>query len=202
MHTVAIPQAHIKAALPFIPKHAIRFYMNGLHVTPGRIEATNGHCALLIQSEYAGPSIIIPRNICEQAAKTKFARGCKNFEFTLTVDQDGKSATLQGPDNTWQFAPIDDKFPDVLRVVTVQQSGEAATYNPEYLSMIWNAGALLGNKFPAMRPDGEKGPAVIPLTASAVAVVMPLRDMVARQSDLNRATAWLRAPATATAKAD
>ena len=201
MHTVTIPQAHIKAALPFIPKHDIRYYLGGLHVTAGRIEATNGHCALLIQSEYTGPNIIIPRKICEQAAKAKFARGCKNLEFILTVDQDGKNATLQGPDNTWQFAPIDGKFPDAPRVVTSQQSGEAATYNPEYLSIILNAGALLGNKFPAMRPDGEKGPALFPLSDSAVAVVMPLRGKVATQSDVSYATTWLRTTATATAKA-
>lgn len=201
MYTITIPQAHVKAALPFIPKHDIRHFLNGLHVTPGRIEATNGHCALLIQSEYKGPSIIIPRNICEQAAKTKFPRGYKNPDFTLTVDQDGKSATLQGPDNTWQFTPIDGKFPDVPRVVTQQQSGEAATYNPEYLSIIWNAGALLGRKYPEMRQDGEKGPAVIPLAASAVAVVMPMRGMVATQADVCHDTAWLRALATATAKA-
>lgn len=201
MHTITIPQAHIKAALPFIPKHDIRYHLKGLHVTSGRIEATNGHCALLIQSDYAGPSVIIPRDVCEQAAKAKFARGCKNHEFTLTVDQDGKSATLQGPDNTWQFVPIDGKFPNVPRVVTQQQSGESATYNPEYLSMIWDAGALLGNKFPEMRPDGEKGPAVIPLSDSAVAVVMPLRGKIATQADVNHATAWLRTPATATAKA-
>lgn len=39
MPAIIITQARIKAALPFIPKHDIRVYLCGLHVTPGRTTA-------------------------------------------------------------------------------------------------------------------------------------------------------------------
>lgn len=201
MHHVIITQAEFKATLPFIPKNDIRHYLCGLHVTVGRIEATNGHCAIYMRSGYGGPSIIIPRNICEQAAKAKFPRGYNRPDFTLAVQPDGKNATLQGPDNAWSFVPVEGVFPDTARVIPAKCSGEPAVFNPEYLTAIWSASALLGgNKFPSMRYNGE-APAVIPFTDEAFAIVMPLRGNIADQKQIDGALGWIRKPATATAKA-
>ncbi len=39
----------IRAALVCAAKNDVRYYLNGLHITPKYIEATNGHVALRIE---------------------------------------------------------------------------------------------------------------------------------------------------------
>jgi hypothetical protein len=157
-----------RAAILFSGKHDIRFYLNGIHVTAGRIQSTDGCAAFFHWADIpAGVDVIIPREVIEQVLKVK----AKECELSI-----GETCSIQCAGIEFKFKPVEGKFPDCQRVIPEKVTGEAATFNPDYLVACQKAAKALGVKRYPIAHNGQ-GPAVMPFTNTAFAIVMPMRDM-------------------------
>lgn len=161
-----------RAAILFAGKHDIRFYFNGVHLTAGRVQSSNGHAAFFHKADIPdGVDVIIPREVIERVLKVK-AQECE-----LSI---GETCSIQCAGIEFKFKPVDGKFPDCSRIIPTQVTGEAATFNPDYLAACQKAAKALhgGKGYFSMAYNGI-GPAVIRFSEhdTAFAVVMPMRGM-------------------------
>lgn len=180
---ITIETNALRALLPFAPKDDVRYYLNGIYVSPTRrvAVATDGHtlfCVRLADTTEAGPDFIVPRGLVEQALK---AAGRKAVDMLLVHDAVAKRCTFSGFGGEVPAAPIDGKFPDFDRVIPQKSSGEAAHYNPDYLVRARDSLRLINGetrasvKFATVHPNGD-GPAIVTMgDCGAFALVMPLR---------------------------
>jgi DNA polymerase-3 subunit beta len=161
-----------RAAILFAGKQDVRYYLNGVHVTAGRVQSSNGHAAFFHKADIPdGVDVIIPREVLEQVLKVK----AKECELSI-----GETCSIQCAGIEFKFRPVDGKFPDCQRIIPTQVTGEAATFNPDYLVACQKAAKVLhgGKGYFSVAYNGIR-PAVIRFRDydTAFAVVMPMCDM-------------------------
>jgi hypothetical protein len=123
----------IKGALLLAGVKDVRYYLNGLHFLPSRIEAANGAAAMQIvyPSDAPEQGVIVPRPVIENALKIA-PKGVK----TLAV---GFAACTFGG---LPFTPVDAKYPDVSRVIPTAPPVEGAPHvqaDPELVLRVYKA---------------------------------------------------------------
>lgn len=119
--------AWLKAVMMAAAKKDVRYYLNGVMVRNGELAATNGHMALLIQSESikSDGEYIIDNDTLKMIVNLyKVVKGDNPVEV--------KDGTTTGIGRI-SITPVDGKFPDVNRVIPQEPSGEIAHFNYEYL---------------------------------------------------------------------
>lgn len=167
--------AQLKAALIFMPKHDIRYYLKGAcvrHTEKGtQLIASDGSRLIVIRVDsIAAPKLveyIIPRALVESAIKV-YGKAAG-----IEVVYDGSAVKM----GELSGVVVHDKFPDVSRVVPSKVSGEIAQYAWSHLADCNKASALLKDRRNAECPIGfnGSGPCLVELTDQALAVVMPMR---------------------------
>ena len=147
--------AWLKAVMMAAAKKDIRYYLNGVMVRNGELAATNGHMALLIQSESikSDGEYIIDNDTLKMIVNLyKVVKGDTRIEVVDSVAITGKSKI--------SITPVDGKFPDINRVIPQEPSGEIAHFNYEYLLACQKAnGEFLGGKYPwvKLQHNGQAG---------------------------------------------
>lgn len=165
----------IKALLLTSAKKDIRAYLNGVYfesTTRGIVAvSTDGHRLLAIQvlnDEAQGLSAILPREALEKAVKTKAV------SLIITIEAD--RFTLDDGTQTTSGLLLDGRFPDWRRVIPSTTSGEASSFQNEYLADFDKAARLLCGGNCKVLHNGTSGALIRFATDQAVGVVMPLRD--------------------------
>ena len=133
MPSITIPVDVLKAALAVIPKHEIRFYLNGLHINAqGRwLEATDGLIALRIPLPFEPPvgmgNVIVSRAVVEQMVDAAKADGSR----IITLRQEGSKLyrTNVGAHDV-VFGAVSAQFPDLDRVFTPGRVAPPADMRP------------------------------------------------------------------------
>jgi hypothetical protein len=121
----------LKALVAIAPKSDIRYYLNGVYVTPDHMTVTDGHRILRVERETAiSDSVILCRDRLDRALKFFTVKGP---ELAVHVDNDGRAwlkpadsdtnpergCDMSGPlEGDWvRVATIDGRFPGVDRIV-------------------------------------------------------------------------------------
>lgn len=165
MTSMTLPVDVLKAALAVIPKHEIRYYLNGLHINAqGRwLEATDGLIALRIPLPFEPPAdmnnVIVPREAVERMVNVAKADGSR----IVTLQQEGSKLYRAnvGAHNV-VFGGMNAQFPDLDRVFTPGSPTPPADMLPYCLDA-----KLLDKWFKAQRAlfktaylhDGDEPPA-------------------------------------------
>ena len=128
MTTYSIPPNYLKAAMTHSAVNGSRACLNGIHIRVHNsmmyIVATDGGRAFI--GRYHMPDgtllhITIPFDTIKLVTKIK------SHFYDLTI-LDGRFSIAD-----INFIPIDEKFPDINRIIPKTLSGETAQYNPQYL---------------------------------------------------------------------
>lgn len=166
----------IKALLLTSAKKDIRAYLSGVYFesTASGIVAvsTDGHRLLAVQvlndTGWQGLSAILPREALEKAVKTKAVSLIITIEADRFTLDDGSQAT--------SGLLLEGRFPDWRRVIPSTTSGEASSFQNEYLADFDKAARLLCGGNCKVLHNGTSGALIRFATDQAVGVVMPLRD--------------------------
>lgn len=121
----------LKALLAAAPKRDVRYYLNGVHVTDGRLEVTNGHYLVITRDEKLYKDEHIFTLIGQIPAKS----------FETSIDFDTLIAThtnVHGLKVGLSIIElIDGKFPDTEKLLKQFSNGASASvgFNPEYIGL-------------------------------------------------------------------
>jgi DNA polymerase III sliding clamp (beta) subunit (PCNA family) len=184
-----IPFDALKAASFFVPDMDIRYYLVGIHVRKGRIEATNGISLFIHKMPHIDPpeNVIIPLETVKLALKTK----CKGFN--IKKDEGAYSLTcVNNESETAQiiyFNPVEGIFPDTSSVIPGSFSGEAANFDYELLGDVRSAARALGDKLMPSAAFNGRGASMFYFNENAFALVMPLRDRTCSE-DQQKSILW------------
>ncbi|WP_336152156.1 hypothetical protein [Acinetobacter sp. 99] len=176
---VTVKYSHLQAALPFAAKNDVRFYLTGVLVNDGMIAATNGHAALICDSDDAqGLEIIIPRLAIESLIKKL---GKNPMHDVITISQIDKEFWLMDYKNDVfeMFKPIDGKFPDIKRVDVskpTQPPSGFVHYNFDYINLFIKCAKSLNVAFPKFFPSDAGKAVYVELCEDAHGILMPLKD--------------------------
>lgn len=188
----SIKQSQLKAMLNLAAKQDIRFYLCGVFVEfnqqTTRLVATCGHKMGLLnhpsQDNQGASALIIPREVIENLPKT----GKFDPELTITkFDGNATGWTIVIPGGTQiVFQQIEGSFPDYRRVCNFKTSGEAASFNYEYMVQFLKVQhALGGSKTNTVNlyQNGTSG-ALVTLAGvdNFAGVIMPIRSDVVNQA--------------------
>lgn len=184
----------LRAVSRFSGKQDIRYYLNGVYVQASPVEtrltATNGHALALysgVQSDentnggYA--DVIIPLDAVSAILKVKPYN--KNME-TVTLSNDNGQWKIEFCGNSVTFFPVDAKFPDYMRVIPREVSGEVAQYQVDILARCQDAACdFRGKKAPfiSVKHNGNGAGLVDCGVERFVVVVMPWNDKNAAPVD-------------------
>jgi hypothetical protein len=179
---VNIPLSHLAAALEFSAVNDVRCYLNGVYVDPraGNLVATNSHAAYIgrpgsVTLDCEGDGFIISNAHCAEIIKA--GKAIKAIAVTLDVVADMITVACL---RVAPFKALEGQFPDWRRAYPADLSGEAASYNPEYLMRGVKAGKALGVKNPEYAfefiQNGTGCAVMILAGGEAHVAVMPLRD--------------------------
>lgn len=178
---VTIPISHLAAALEFAAVKDVRYYLNGVFVDPraGNLVATNGHAAYIgrpgsVTLDGEGEGFIISNAHCAEIIKAGKAIKAREANLDLVGDLVTVAGLRVAP-----FKALEGRYPDWRRLYPHALTGEAASYNPEYLMQGVKAGKALGVKNPDFNfefiQNGTGGAVMILAGGEAHVVVMPLR---------------------------
>lgn len=107
-----IQSKFIRAALVCAAKNDVRYYLNGLHITPKHIEATNGHVALRMEHGIRTRKNIIVQFEGPVPAKAETTELVFNKEaFAIHRDVFERRISITG------IKLVDGLFPDMERVI-------------------------------------------------------------------------------------
>ena len=190
----SIKQSQLKAMLNLAAKQDIRYYLNGVFVEfnqqTTRLIATDGHKLGVLNhapeymaSEGAG-SMIIPREVIENLPKTG------KFDPELTITKcpiNHASWTIVIPGGTQiVFQQIEGTFPDYRRVCNFKTSGEAASFNYEYMVQFLKVQHALGGSKTCTVNLYQNGTSGALVTLAGVdnfaGVIMPIRSDAVNQA--------------------
>lgn len=140
----------LRAATKFQAKNDIRYYLNGIHLNHGKIEATNGHVAVILdtgEENDADKIISFVGTIPKKASKTKL---CFNDDFeniAIHYDHNGLKIDAQ------LFNVIDGRFPNVERVKPKKlKTDKFPALQTEYLALMHKAFEASSKNFVAVKP--------------------------------------------------
>lgn len=178
MNAVKMTVRQVRAILKVAANKDVRFYLNGIHLDAetNSVVATNGHM-LVVARPYnctIGKSAIIPRDALERASK-----GAKPDDEILITD---KIEVVRGEEaiSIVPFTPIDDRYPEVTKVIPRQLSGGVAQINIEYLDALQTVLQSFSPNNRGMAEvhhNGATNAALVTLSSvqNAFGVVMPFR---------------------------
>lgn len=204
---ITIQQNELKAVSYAMAVKDIRHYLNGMKVETNGIETRliccDGHrlnaCILPKSGEELLDNVlefIVPSSLVKAMLKAKSSS--RSYKPVFGIEFDGEFITVAMPDgSSLRDKAIDGKFPDYIRVIPVEFSGEAAQYNPEYLlDADLAARAWLNHKTatPAFSHNGDSSGGIA--IDGFVAIVMPRRV----ETTLNAPDAAFRSPLVAAQK--
>ena len=201
-----IPRTAIKAVSLAMARNSVHHYLNGLLLESSgdtvRLVATDGVRLHMIdieqstageQSEPTPPlpeGVIVPRELVDWALKnsTKRAPGV-TVSVVPTPPADNGAArppviTVTAGSASMSAPAVDGRFPDYLRAIPTELSGEAGQYNPTYIADAYAAVLELydsrGKRYcaPQLQHNGT-GPALMTFGRFA-AVIMSWRAGIAR----------------------
>lgn len=176
---VSVKYSHLQAALLFAAKIDVRFYLTGVLVKDGMVAATNGHCALICNSDdVSGMEIIIPRIAIESLIKKL---GKNPMQDVITISQIDKEFWLMDYKNDVfeMFKPIDGKFPDISRVDIAKPSEapkEFVHWNLDYLHMFMKCAKTLKVLYPKFFPTAHDKSTYVELNEEVHGILMPIRE--------------------------
>lgn len=137
------------AALCTAGKSDIRPYLNGVYVEATdmetRLSSTNGVAGSMQRADAKGENdvdgrtvrMIVPRHALEGVKNHKLLR-------TVEINDDGGTWALVDYPARISFVPIEDRFPDMRRVIPRTTSGEIAQFDPELIGQFAKAAKVLG----------------------------------------------------------
>lgn len=185
-YTINLHRNGLRAVLLFAAKTDIRYYLNGVKVEATkeatRVIATNGHVLAVHHSDQindlAAPTeLIVPYRVI---AMVKGGRKGRAMPLMLE-SEDGVTWQLRDLllDFAMTFRPIEGKYPDYVRVLPKETTGEAARYQTAYLAIAEAASRVLSgsSRFGvALSYNGSGGGLVtVPSCPEFVGVLMPIR---------------------------
>ena len=187
-----IKQSQLKAMLNLAAKQDIRYYLNGVFVEfnqqTTRLVATCGHKMGLLnhpsEDNQGAGSLIIPREVIENLPKT----GKFDPELTITkFDGNATGWTIVIPGGTQiVFQQIEGNFPDYRRVCNFKTSGEAASFNYEYMVQFLKVQHALGGSKTCTVNLYQNGTSGALVTLAGVdnfaGVIMPMRSDAVNQA--------------------
>jgi DNA polymerase-3 subunit beta len=187
-----IKQSQLKAMINLAAKQDIRYYLNGVFVefnqTTTRLVVTDGHKLGVFnhhsEDNQGAGSLIIPREVIENLPKAG------KFDPELTfIKSDGNAAswTIVIPGGTQiVFQQVEGKFPDYRRVCDFKTSGEAASFNYEYLVQFLKVQHALGGSKGSTLNLYQNGNSSALVTLAGVdnfaGVIMPIRSEATNQA--------------------
>lgn len=216
MTTINIDRKALKAVSRFMAHKDIRYYLNGVCVksTPieTRIIATDGHTLAMHRGDWKDENIgtceglIVPDTAVKAILAWKLDKrnpGIVTLTHSATYAAGDEWRAANG-DNVVVFRAIDAKFPDYMRVIPKECSGEPGIYNAEYLIRVQDAACdftSTGKKqsFASIAHNGT-GAAVATIKScnNFVAVIMPMRGDFAQPEEWAWAFEPMKQEVTAT----
>lgn len=173
--TLIVDSKHLEAAILFAAKKDKRHYLQGVWIGPGPrgdtlLATTDGHAGVVIRAatEYPG-------------AWPAAGFVLKAESVALAIKAAGKDAYIElAPDRAGPItgAGIDEKYPDILRIIPRETSGEVAQFDPALLVKFSKARRVLTGKndgFIVVGHNGGSAARVEVGTPEFVGVIMPLR---------------------------
>ncbi|AWW07717.1 MAG: beta clamp protein [Podoviridae sp. ctbh1] len=177
---VTVKYSHLQAALPFAAKQDVRFYLTGVLVKDGMVAATNGHCALICNSDdVSDMEIIIPRIAIESLIKKL---GKNPMHDVITISQIDKEFWVMDYKNDVfeMFKPIDGRFPDIGRV-DISKPSEAPNqfihWNLDYLHIFMKCAKTLKVLYPKFFPTAHDKATYVELNEEVHGILMPIREL-------------------------
>lgn len=180
-----IYRSYLKAALRAMPKNDIRYYLCGASIeadsTHTIMVVTNGHYLLVLRKASENNldkpiSLIVSREVCENVLKQN-NRSLQNIgitqesgnEFSVVLASISRTSVLR-------FQGVDAKFPDWRKVVPEKVSGQAGSFNADYLHLIKSVAADINSPFELLQ-NGNTDASIVCLDTEmdCFAVVMPMR---------------------------
>jgi DNA polymerase-3 subunit beta len=187
-----IKQSQLKAMINLASKQDIRYYLNGVFVEfnqqTTRLVATDGHKLGVLnhpsEDNQGAGSLIIPREVIENLPKAG------KFDPELTITKcpiNHASWTIVIPGGTQiVFQQIEGTFPDYRRVCNFKTSGEAASFNYEYLVQFLKVQKALGGSKTNTVNLYQNGTSGALVTLAGVdnfaGVIMPIRSDAVNQA--------------------
>lgn len=134
----------IRAALVCAAKNDVRYYLNGLHITPKHIEATNGHVALRMEHGIRTKKNIIVQFEGPVPAKAETTELVFNKEaFAIHRDAFNLRISITG------IKLVDGLFPDMERVIPKKWISASIRLSRRNISVIRRRCLVAsGNLFP------------------------------------------------------
>ena len=186
-----IKQSQLKAMINLAAKQDIRFYLCGVFVEfnqqTTRLVATCGHKLGVLnhcsEDNQGAGSLIIPREVIENLPKA-----AADHELTF-IKSDGNATgwTIVIPGGTQiVFQQIEGNFPDYRRVCNFKTSGEAASFNYEYMVQFLKVQKALGGSKTNTVNLYQNGTSGALVTLAGVdnfaGVIMPIRSDAVNQA--------------------
>lgn len=183
--TFYVTRSYLKAALRIAPKNDIRYFLNSVFIeadaTHTTMVTTNGHVLLVLRQKAENKlekpvSVIMPREVCESILKLNIK---PLPAIGIAQESDDEFSTLLtslAENSTLHFRSIEAAYPDWKRVIPEKVSGEAGTFNPEYLLTFKKVADDIGGSFLHIQNGPNEG-SVVCLAAEmeCFAIVMPMR---------------------------
>lgn len=137
--TINMPARFIKALSYMTAQKDVRYYLNGIHIKQGMMEASDGHVAMRIESPYIALSDYDADIILSIDSIKRICRDIKVRDL-------GSMLTINGGMYSGQEVDfVHGRFPDVGRIIIDpwECSGEAGQFDPELLMRFKKAGKAL-----------------------------------------------------------
>lgn len=171
-----IPVDLLMAVINFSAVKDVRYYLVGVHVKHGMIEATNGHCAGRFTDE----------RITVEGAVDAAGKPAEGFILSLAQAKElikqwagpGTVVCNGGISGTVVIDPVNGEYVDIDRAIPKEVSGECAQFDPELL-MLFKRASKVFNEFGhiVVKYNGEIAPArvLMPGVPSFLGVIAPWR---------------------------
>ena len=170
----------LQAAIICAPRQDIRYYLNGVYITPKKVVSTDGHRLFaydVVAVEDFKP-FILPRETITDLAKLLTPERKRNGVVDFEV-LDGQPRIVCGK-YAIEFDPIDGKYPDFQKVIPKQKKARAhSRFNWKYLYDFDRIDKLLSGRGVAhttLIPYGNHSALVRLTDSNATCVVMPMRS--------------------------
>ena len=139
----------LRAASKFQAKDDIRYYLNGIHLNKGKIEATNGHVAIILDTGEKNKVDKIIKFIGSIPKKAEFTEIVFDEKCNIAIHSDEKGNKI----GAQIFDIVDGRFPDVNNIVPKQIKKEKfPAIQTIYLELINKAFEASARNFVAVKP--------------------------------------------------
>lgn len=173
----SIPVRSLAFSIHGAAKNDVRYYFNAVRVSGTDCTAADGRMMLRIRddAQVAPAPLLIPRDAVEWAIKAAKAAKADAVDITRT----GSDLTLAVGGQSLRAAAVDDRWPDVDRIVPPAYEPQLpAAYNPDLLAQLAKAAKGVGKKVVVrIMPRDDRSVVDFPgAPVPCFGVIMPMRD--------------------------